>query len=190
MMNRLFFSLIFLSSLLMSCKRESIYLTDPNATPEERKKTEERNRLISEITISFAKKMEQRFGLKMSGTGGGGDGKQINLIAVAFNSHNEMILSQARQLIMECTQDFIKEINDYEQLKNYTALWPFNFTNVKLDILFIIDRPERGLIPAPYTAAVIYDKGRLTYMEEIKGELEVVQTETYEEALAILNQNP
>jgi hypothetical protein len=189
-MNRLFFSLIFLSSLLVSCKTESIYLTDPHGTPEERKKTEEGERLADEITISFAKKVKQRFGLKMSGTGGGGDGKQINLLTVAFNLHKEMSLSQARQLIMECVQEFIKEINDHEQLKNYTALWPFTFTNVKLDILFIIDRPERGLIPAPYTAAVIYDKGRLTYMEEIKGELEVVQTETYEEALAILNQNP
>jgi len=176
------FIISFLLLVSCACNRDGRHII----TPEELKKLEKCSRIERRVTDVFSKKMYITKGLVTIGTGGGGVGK-IKTIDVSFECYQEMNISQARKLLLECVGGFLVEINKTPELKQYSREFPFTFKNVNISIIFISIK-TRNFIYSPLIASARIDEGNIMYNIYHDEQLDTIKEETYEEALKIVEQ--
>ena len=158
-------------------------------SPSEAGKTESADYCADYVTALFANKVHMEKGLILTGTGGGGSSeKGLTMLSVSFEKDQKIDLSEARKLIVECTDEFVSEINSSLDLKKHLFSVPFTYENIKISILFV-DQKEHEFVSPPFISAIRISEGEIRYKIHENDHLKMVKEETYEEALEILEQS-
>ena len=104
-----------------------------------------------------------------------------------------MDISEARHLVIDCIDIYLKEINGSEEIRPYLHNYPFTVENIEI----IITGPDREKEDSLFIDSISVDKGEIVYFAEKNKTLEMVLLETYDEALKKfkedqeqLNKNP
>ena len=139
------------------------------------------------IRAEVAKKIEEETGLSLMGTGGGMM-RQIQMMALSFQCHDQLTIDQARELLIYCSEKFLSEVNSNEQVKPYLQNYPFRAKNIEIRI-FIRESDEHPAREGSLAIATSVD-GRLDYDVRQSGlpPLKTIHEETYEQALRILSE--
>ncbi|MES2344556.1 MAG: hypothetical protein V4494_01265 [Chlamydiota bacterium] len=144
------------------------------------------NKLANQISSDFSKKMEKKFGFKLYGLGGGGD-CDLNTFSLHFQCPMILDLCEARNLIIEITQNFLDIVNSDKNIKPYLRVYPFTVNNLDFIIGFTIKNtyPIEGKI-----AFIGFNNGKINYAtyDHEKKILKTIFRETYDEALNAVEQ--
>ena len=141
--------------------------------------------LANEITISTAQKLIKTQNLHFVGTGGAMM-DNIEMLAVSFEYDQEVTQEQARQLLIVAAEEYLRAINQNEEIRPYLDQYPFTAKNVKICIYF--HKPDRSQVNEGKIWAIDAMNAEVIYrIVNSEGKLigETI-TETYEEALKII----
>lgn len=144
--------------------------------------------LSRQLIHKTGKKLGKKYNMEISVVGGGTkDG--IWLISVHFSRYGEKPLTilEARKIIVDCTKEFLEDINNDHELRPYLQAYPFTASNLQIDIFNFTE--NKTPIIDPYVYIVAVSRGKLEYLTKdsnkkygYKSEI----SETYEEAINIL----
>lgn len=138
------------------------------------------------IIADYSRKLKKERKLYLSCTGGRGD-DNIDLICLEYDSHEKFNKEQARQLLIECVEEFLQLINQDGKLKPDLSNYPFSYTN--LDFILGFFKKEGGFVSKPHIAYIsLINTGEINYylLNEQTNLFDHHYKETYEEALKLL----
>ena len=147
---------------------------------------------LDKITSSFCKKMAKEKQLYLCGSGGAFRGA-IHQVFLDFNSYKKVNLEEVRIMIVDITEELLKEINSNEFIREYLVQYPFKTENVETGIMFL-DRSDNGWIKDMnfISNVTLYDSKLLFSIcdHSIKNgnRLVEVKEEPYSEALRIVQE--
>jgi broad specificity polyphosphatase/5'/3'-nucleotidase SurE len=116
---------------------------------------------------------------------GGGMMKGVESLAMSFMSKKPFDVKTGRRLVVQCVREYLKNINDCEELTPYLINVPFTAKN--LDVVLFSPTEIDNQVDIYYIAC---HKGFLNYemeKDETKCSVTVLE-ETYEEALKIVEE--
>lgn len=166
---------------------------------------------VNEIVGAFAHDMKKEYGLICIGSGGRMP-RNVETIGVRFYAYWRSPLEETRELIVKAKEKLVNRVNAHEKIRPYLKEYPFTWRGADISIAF--HKPNSGSYyldgsvafacsadrgtKISYNAAelqtrelpgLIDQEGNILISSEIVEEEVFVDlfTETYEEALAIVN---
>lgn len=150
------------------------------------------------LLASFSEEVYKKFGLSVWSIGG----KWINGIkevGAKFVLNQFVTNAEARQLLVEVTEKLLSAINSNEKVRPYLKEYPFPAGLLKLR--FCIEKKGHNEFPDVRMESMTLNENLITYVQEIlhpkeEGEVFrdsekiVLATESYPEALKIVEDNP
>lgn len=138
----------------------------------------ERQKFQHQAIFDFEEKIKNK-GFRVSGVGGAEKEGKTWQLKVNLDSNFELTVPVARSLIVELSEQFLREINSNEKLKPYLIDYPFTTENLQLCIF--------GKQPQKTNDFLLYvsmDNSHVSYRKDNPngGKLIPVLDETYEEA--------
>lgn len=151
----------------------------------------ESDRLAYKISGRIAEQLNDKYDLRLNGVGlsGSGDEDSLKTIMLSFSLTHLVTKEEGRDLILKCIEDFLREINNFEEIRPYLVQFPFTYENIGLRILFYSDASYRSTLD-PNIGCISLDDGIITYkIASSHNEFinKSVEKESYEEALKIQN---
>jgi len=150
-------------------------------------------RVATKIMKRHVEYIREKFGAQIS-TFGGGFNQKVNNITLSFDMRGPMELQRARKLIIAFSTDLLDRINSSEEIRPYLVNHPFLPSNLSYGISFVDKTGEHMKNPGNSKstnslARCNISNGTVYYsiMNENKPYLQTVHSETYEEALEIVN---
>ena len=139
-------------------------------------------KIVHKITGETAKEIYKKLDLRCVGTGGQMM-YEIKSLFMAFKSSVPFEIDQARNLLVQCVQIYLKNINASKKIQPYLSNYPFENKNIRISIHCPVD--GNGLEHLFY---VTIRNGTISYQKDRGREIpsETIHEETYEEALKIL----
>jgi len=139
------------------------------------------------LTINIRKKAAQeiskKYDLQPCGIAGSMPNGVLHMLGLHFQVNRPLTKNEARQLILDCAQDLLKEINSHPELAEYAPIFPFNENNIEMS-LYIRDTKGRYAYP-PYISVLRLVNEHLNYYtRDEKDDIEI----TYKEAVEKLEQ--
>ena len=111
----------------------------------------------------------------------------VNVIGLAFQIKRPIDQDAARKLIVDCVEEFLKEVNQDQEIRPYLRNFPFTSNNIRIQIYNFESVGE--LYSHPIIGYLIINDGVITYDTHEKGELLKCKSkikESYEDALKIV----
>lgn len=146
-------------------------------------------RKASLLIDKVGNKLASKYNMKLIGTGGGMI-DCIKLMSLAFNINKPLNKNESRKIVLDCTAEFLREINSDQEIRSYLVKFPFPVENVEIGI-YIYDENGRKLFD-PNISVVSIDKGNISYLtndKENKYRFKSEFVESYKEALKLANQH-
>lgn len=135
----------------------------------------------------FKKYAFKKYGVVLWGKGGGFM-DQINEISLTFYIQKELKVKEMRELIINLSCDFLKQINSNNEIRQYLAEHPF--TSKRLDLAVAIFNSKKTYITNPGStkeklALGVLNKDNICYTIKNEEEqfLQKVYKETFQEAI-------
>lgn len=153
----------------------------------------ERTKLVNQVTLNTIEKLEEKYQLEMAGIGRGCDINELqDFVGITFNLKRPISKDEARSMVIDCLEEYLFDINNCENLRPYLVNNKLATDNVAV-MIFISD--ENGsYIYYPQIALVKFSHNEITYTtydpESKHLKYKTEETETYEEACAILGKKP
>ena len=139
------------------------------------------------VRDAFIVDMYKKHGLVCCGIGGGCM-DNIKVINVSFDQKKESDIPEARVLLVNCVEEFLRRINADEDVRPFLVQYPFTNENVNISIGFIEPKEDADLQNIVHAFNVkgeavysIYDKPHDRYKPTFE--------EPYEEALKIVKES-
>jgi hypothetical protein len=135
----------------------------------------------------LSKKMERQFNMSVIGSNVGMPGGVIQLLGLEFQIYKKLTKDEARKILIECSREFLIEINRDENIRNNLKNYPF--TDKNIEITLYIYEPSRESIYYPDIDTAAMNQGRLKFTTTDKENIHVYKTREYElfdEALKII----
>jgi hypothetical protein len=170
---RILFCLIFLV-LFSGCeKRPILYHPDPKWDTAD---VIYNNQIGKPVFLQLKKENN----LKVIESGWGLRGrKNIRCMHCGFAYHNEITVEEARKLLLETGNLYLKTINENEKIRPFLENYPFGPENIEIRIFI---NPEKTMQKSDKLRVITIVDGKLSYM--IRDQyLTTIYEETYEEAL-------
>lgn len=147
------------------------------------------DRVSDNFLLQEGKLFAQKYNMQLAAMGGGAKEGKIWLMTLSFHrSGPKLSEKELRQLIVNCITDFLKAINQNEELKPWLAEYPFTPKNLRFSIINYDVNGES--IYDPYFEVISWNEKKLCYYAQSSEKEEYGYTiekyETFEEALAIL----
>ncbi|GAB4187114.1 MAG: hypothetical protein Tsb0015_05530 [Simkaniaceae bacterium] len=144
--------------------------------------------LANRISFQAGEKIKKAKNLNLSGMGGGWH-DQRKCLRIDFSAYFLSDINTARELLVFCIQEFLKELNTSQEMKESLG-HEFTIDNIEIVIFFKEDKnydPNRHIRVASLNN--FSDKAIINYKTEYSdfGPFDIVKEETYEEALKIVN---
>lgn len=147
------------------------------------------DRISNKVIARSGARLEKKHRISVSAIGGGGNSKGLRLLSISFDHRGKRYTKEeARKLLIDLSQEFLKDINEDTDLRPYLITFPFTPLNIDVTVFFYDSEGET--IFDPYFCTVSASHGELSYFTESPEDLYQYKTksyETYEEALAIVN---
>jgi hypothetical protein len=141
----------------------------------------DRARLSNEIKYKVALQLKNEKNLHPCGMGGGGVGK-IRVQYLAFDYYQQCTIEEARELLVDAGNLFLKAINEDERIRPYLQNYPFLPKNIEMSIFF--KKPNGSEMKSGKLSIIDLGDAKLKYKinDPETNHLIVIHTETYEEA--------
>jgi hypothetical protein len=120
---KIFFILFLLLSFLSCC----------NEPPLENYDVRPDVKLVNELSIKVAQKLQEKYGLIACGTGSQMMDK-IKMIALSFNYYKPVDIEKARELLLAATNEMVVAVNEDVKIHPYLHEFPFGPNNVEIRI--------------------------------------------------------
>ena len=178
----LLLKVVLLSSLLSSCD----FISTDKILKKNYVRDEDYSKTANKVTREVARKLKQEKGLHCAGKGGAMM-SDIQEMALSFDLFQEVDLSEARELLVYATTEYLNAINQSREVRPYLHNYPFLPENVK--IMIWIHKPDGHDVPIGSIDFMSSVNGRLIYKMTTSIQPysnKKIHEETYEEALKIL----
>jgi hypothetical protein len=140
-------------------------------------------KLSNKILHGYSAELKKK-GIMLVGEGGAMMG-DIQSVFMHYFVPGEFSLNDARKMYVEVAEEYIKRYNDDEKIRPYLHNYPFNISNIELEISFKDEKgnpQENG-----YVAYISRSNKNLVYYAEYKNnEYVTLHKEPYAEAVAIV----
>ncbi len=137
--------------------------------------------------IETGKRLEKKYHMSISAIGGASK-EGIWLMSVGFDRLGDpMTIEEGRRVIVDCVQEYLKDINNDEALRSYLKIHPFTIDNLYITIFQFAK--DGSLFFDPILDSITVDKFGFVYSTTDPNNIYKYKNtfeETYEEALAIL----
>ncbi|QVL57784.1 MAG: hypothetical protein KFB93_01535 [Simkaniaceae bacterium] len=142
--------------------------------------------LVNKVSREIADELSNRHKIYFSGSGGDINEK-IKKLSLSFNCFRELKLEEARGLLINCAEMYLKEINSNNELKEYLHARPFTAKDIELTI-YIFNADGRNLdIDHLCVAGTVY--GEVQYKKwKSEYSMEKILVESFEEAVRIVRE--
>lgn len=152
----------------------------------------ESDRLVYKISGRIAEQLNSKYGLNLNGIGlsGSGDEEKIKSIKLNFSLTHLVTKEEGRNLILKCIEEFLREINDFEEIRSYLVQFPFTYRNIGLRILFYSDATYEPTLD-PNICCISLIDGVINYkISDVQNRFtnKSVEKESYEDALKIVKE--
>ena len=138
-----------------------------------------------QLIQDYSKDMQKNKNLTLIATGGGQQGR---LFVLRYRTQQNFNLEQARELLVDICEVFLKRVNSDQNLRPYMLEYPYNGTNIDIAIFFV--NSNNCWAMPPYIALAANFQGKVCYCtSNIKEKLVDFHKETYEEACKIVKEN-
>jgi hypothetical protein len=152
------------------------------------------DKIVNDIMSRSGKRLAKKHGLRQIGIAEGMMGC-VQLMGFSFQMYRKIDKNEARALVVDCVQDFLADINQDEEIRQYLEVYPFDANHVEIDIY--INTPDRGDFFHPNLSVVSATDGKIKYSTKDpknRNKYKTREIETFEEAVEILKgecqQNP
>ena len=144
--------------------------------------------ISNHIIKVVSKRLNEKYGFKLASIGGGADQEGVWNLDGGYSLNGAKILDikVARELILNCMQEFLYEANNNEEFRPFMKVYPFTPKNITI-VIFNHDEEGRR-VHFPYISVVSISRGTIDYrwlgptiMDPYAQEV----SETYEEALKL-----
>ena len=115
------------------------------------------------VRSRVAKRLANKYDLKISQLGANIPDK-VNLIFVEFEIERILTKDEYRKIVVDSVEEFVKEVNQYEEIQPFLANKPFTHENVAL--LFLISVNGDRAPEPPDFLYVGYNHGELFYKSQ------------------------
>lgn len=137
-------------------------------------------KIADRITSNTLKKLKTK-DLKLVGSGGSMM-NNIGEVSLHFYYYHPTTIDEARNLLLEITEDLISSFNSNEEIRPYLANYPFNQNNLEISISFtqksnVYQDPPSLSLASAEDSILSYDRH-----DPEKSKLITIFQETYEEA--------
>jgi len=140
--------------------------------------------LANQITVDTTKIIQKKYGLTPFGSGGSMM-DDVKLMALSFACYHKLTIDEARKLIVHCTEEYLKQINQNSKIRPYLHNVPFTDNNIKL-VIFCYKPNRKRVDPGQICVAGIM-KGKIAYKSPTPDDKRVVLLEeTFEDAVKII----
>jgi SpoVK/Ycf46/Vps4 family AAA+-type ATPase len=137
-----------------------------------------------EIRLKIIKKYAQKYNMGVYALSDSMPSGIVKRTGVGFKINQPISKEKARQILVECTQEYIQEINNKKELLPYLENYPVNEKNIDLSI-YIYDK-NGDQVFYPNLGHVSLFMGNLEYFirdPKHQDKHEPFATETFEEAV-------
>lgn len=143
-------------------------------------------KMVDQIRTDYSRFVLKNDQLIMDGFGGRMMG-DVQSIMLSFDSFSQPDISEARQLIVCKTEEFLLIINNHQDIRPFLHNYPFDATNFDLKIGFL--QPTGKFVDPPYIAYASVISGIIYYSvyDSQMKRLERIHSESYEEACRQIN---
>ena len=147
----------------------------------------------NQVIINVSERLNKKYGLKLGAIGGAVDKEGVYDLDASYDLYGSKMIdiAEARDLIVDCVEEFLKEANSNKEFRPYMKVYPFTAKNLSISILIFGDNRTR--LRLPYISTISMRKSIITYksltsdMEKYRYEREI--EESYEEALKLSKRN-
>ncbi len=153
---------------------------------EKQSKTEDYEIYVNQIIKSFAKDINNEFGLVCIGSGGKMP-YDVEEIGIDFMSYHRATIDEARKLEITVTEKFLNAINSNEKIRPFLREYPFTVSRAQVSISF--HQPDKRRYSDGSVAFVFQVKDTIFYrsFDEHSSQLIPLHKEPYDEALKIVS---
>jgi len=138
---------------------------------------------MNAVTKKTAEELKIKYHLFLIGMGGSGKKDKITLSTISFELEYTMSKEKCRKVIIDCIQQFLKNINTDNRLSQYLFEKPFTYKNIEVTIF--MSNPDRSSVFHPKFRVATLKDGLIYYktVDEETNRYKSVEEEPYEEAL-------
>ncbi|MBS0653328.1 MAG: hypothetical protein JSR39_07355 [Verrucomicrobia bacterium] len=142
--------------------------------------------MVDKITSKSIKTIKKSNEMKLIGSGGSMM-HNVETVSLHFYYYHPASIDEARNLILEITNNLISAFNSNQEIRPYLANFPFEAKNFDISIAFM--KKNNELQNPPSISSVCISNGILRYRNDDteKDRLVTIYQETYEEALQKLS---
>lgn len=144
-------------------------------------------KVVDEVVAKY----EEKYGLSFSGVSESAPSGKYSEIGISFNTKQVFEKDKGREIVLEIATDFLDKINQDPSLKDYLDVYPFDFSNITINIFI---KPTDGQeVYYPHFRIFSCYNNRVYfgfYKKRADGKRSLLEqeTETIEEARQIINQ--
>ena len=145
------------------------------------------SQLVDKILKTVATKMKIETGLIPCGTTAQML-NQIQTIGLLFDYHQPLTVEEGRELVIKAAEKLLQEINMNKQIHPYLSHFPFSPKNVVIKIY--VQQPNGSGFGHDQVCVFSLRNAVIDYKIELSEPpfIQTIHSETYEEALQLLNQ--
>lgn len=111
----------------------------------------------------------------------------IHQMGIKLQTSYPLEKDEARRLIINTTEEFLRDINQNEKIRPFLEVYPFTPKNTSMTIFS--SRSDNGIVYDPYIVVASIQKGKVVFKTndpENRYKYKNIYTESYEEALKIV----
>lgn len=180
MVNKFIIFLIFFAHF-SSCTSNTQELQDEVRSP---------SHIAGEIRTRAANKMAKKYNLIVVGMSAAMPEGIINNLGLRFHIHQAIKIEQARQILVNCVQELLTDINSNEEIRPYLEMYPFTPQNITISI--IIYQKNGAEVFDPGICAARATRGKIWYSTMDKKnvyEYKSEYKESFEEAVKLVKES-
>jgi hypothetical protein len=149
----------------------------------------EYEKISDRITAITAQSLRRKYQLDPIGSGGSMM-HDVEMLALSFNCYRPLSIDESRKLIISCANEYLRSINDNEEIRPYLHNYPFTEQNIQVTIFVYEDSNFTKINPGQVSSLSTLN-GKIRYKTrsaEDQYKRETLHQETYEEAVCIVKE--
>ena len=145
----------------------------------------------NQVIINVSERLNKKYGLKLGAIGGAVDKEGVWKINATFSRYGKVLsMKEARIMILDCIEEFLKEANNNEEFRPYMKVYPFTLENLSVGI---INYDENRVVRHFPDISIVSTRLGMIFYESFGPEVKLpyanVAKESYEEALNLSKRN-
>jgi len=139
--------------------------------------------ISNNLMAKTSQHLEKKYRMKQIGFGKAGR----KTLSLSFQIRRPLEKKEARTILVDSVQEFFKDVNHDEKIRQYLDVYPFSAKNI--EVLIFIHKPDGSNFYHPNLSVVSASEGEIVYSTddpENENRYKSEETESFEDAVKIL----